>query len=164
MSTPLLAAKLVELRQSKGLSQKDVADYLGITREAYSHYERATREPNLEVICKLAKLYEVDVAELVNERNVMPHLGAAHGPSLFTDMPFGGLANRSAAAEGESTITKNMNHLLKLLTGKNSNLDLSEVTKEDLSVLNSYKKLDKQAQKEVREFIKFKHLLDRKRS
>ena len=164
MSTPLLAAKLVELRQSKSLSQKDVADYLGITREAYSHYERATREPNLEVICKLAKLYEVDVAELVNEQNVMPHLGAAHRPSLFTDMPFGGLANRSAAEEEESSITKNMNHLLKLLTGKNSTLDLTEVTKEDLSVLDSYKRLDKQTQKEVREFIKFKHSLNRKRS
>lgn len=164
MSTPLLAAKLVELRQSKGLSQKDLADYLGITREAYSHYERATREPNLEVVCKLAKLYEIDVSELVNERNVMPHLGAVRSPSLFTDMPFGGLASRSAATEGESTITKNMNHLLKLLTGKNSTLDLTEVTKEDLSVLDSYKKLDKQAQQEVREFIKFKHSLNRKRS
>lgn len=164
MSTPLLAAKLVELRQSKSLSQKDVADYLGITREAYSHYERATREPNLEVICKLAKLYEIDISALVNERNVLPHLGAAHSPLLFTDMPLGGLANRSAATEGESTITKNMNHLLKLLTGKNSTLDLTEVTKEDLSVLDSYKKLDKQAQKEIREFIKFKHSLNRKRS
>lgn len=145
------------------MSQKDLADYLGITREAYSHYERATREPNLEVVCKLAKLYEIDVSELVNERNVMPHLGVAHSPSLLADM-MRGLANRSAATEGESTITKNMNHLLKLLTGKNSTLDLTEVTKEDLSVLDSYKKLDKQAQKEVREFIRFKHSLNRTRS
>ena len=38
MSTPLLAAKLAELRQSRGISQKELADYLGITREAYSHY------------------------------------------------------------------------------------------------------------------------------
>ena len=164
MSMPLLAAKLVELRQSKGLSQKDLADYLNISREAYSNYERATREPNLEVVCKLAKLYEIDVSELVNERNVMPHLGAAHSPSLLADVVLRGLANRSAAAEGESTITKNMNHLLKLLTGKNSTLDLTEVTKEDLSVLDSYKKLDKQAQKEVREFIRFKHSLNRARS
>ena len=33
MSTPLLSAKLVELRQQFGYSQQDVADYLGMTRE-----------------------------------------------------------------------------------------------------------------------------------
>ena len=32
MSTPLLAAKLAELRQSRGISQKELADYLEIGR------------------------------------------------------------------------------------------------------------------------------------
>ena len=36
MSTPLLAAKLVELRNQHGLSQLQVAECLGMSREGYS--------------------------------------------------------------------------------------------------------------------------------
>lgn len=159
MSMPLLAAKLVELRQSKGLSQKDLADYLNISREAYSNYERATREPNLETICKLSKLYGINVSELVNERTVLS--GMVHNSPVFSDMPLGGIAAKAAALQEENTITKNMNHFLKLFTGKNSSLDLTTVTKDDIAVLADYKALDEQAQREVREFIRFKHSLNK---
>lgn len=159
MSMPLLAAKLVELRQSKGLSQKDLADYLNISREAYSNYERATREPNLETICKLSKLYGVNVSELVNERTVLS--GMVHNSPVLSDMPLGGIAARATALQEENTITKNMNHFLKLFTGKNSSLDLTTVTKDDIAVLADYKALDEQIQREVREFIRFKHSLNK---
>ena len=159
MSMPLLAAKLVELRQSKGLSQKDLADYLNISREAYSNYERATREPNLETICKLSKLYGVNVSELVNERTVLS--GMVHNSPVLSDMPLGGIAARATALQEENTITKNMNHFLKLFTGKNSSLDLTTVTKDDIAVLADYKALDEQIQREVREFIRFKHGLNK---
>lgn len=159
MSTPLLAAKLVELRQSKGLSQKDLADYLGVSREAYSNYERAIREPNLEIIFKLSKFYGINVSELVNERTVLS--GMVQRSHMLSDMPLGGIAARAAALQEESTITRNMNHLLKLLTGKNSGLDLTAVTKADIAMLASYKALDDETQREVREFIKFKHSLNK---
>lgn len=159
MSTPMLAAKLVELRQSRGLSQKDLADYLGVSREAYSNYERAVREPNLEVICRLTKLYQINVSELVNERTVLS--GVAQSSPVLSDMPLGGIAAQAAALQGESTITKNMNHFLKLFTGKNSSLDLTTITKDDISTLASYKALDEQEQREVREFIRFKHTLNK---
>ena len=159
MSMPLLAAKLVELRQSKGLSQKDLADYLNISREAYSNYERATREPNLETICKLSKLYGINVSELVNERTVLS--GMVHNSPVLSDMPLGGIAARATALQEENTITKNMNHFLKLFTGKNSSLDLTTVTKDDIAVLADYKALDEQIQREVREFIRFKHSLNK---
>ncbi len=164
MSTPLLAAKLVELRKARGFSQQKIADFLGVTREAYSHYERYTREPSLEIICKLAKLYNVDVSELVNEGNVMVSSKPLHTPSpVFSDMPLGGLPQATPSTEDESTIIKNMNHFLKLFSGKNSSLDLTTVTKTDIGVLASYKSLDEQCQREVREFIKFKHSLSRKK-
>ena len=161
MSTPLLAAKLVELRQSKGLSQKELADYLGVSREAYSNYERAVREPNLEIICKLCKFYKINVSQLVNERTVLS--GMVQSSPVLSDMPLGGIAARAAALQEESTITKNMNHLLKLLTGRNSGLDLTTVTKADIATLARYKALDEQAQKEVMAFIKFKHSQNRKK-
>lgn len=159
MSTPLLAAKLVELRQSKGLSQKDLADYLGVSREAYSNYERAIREPNLEIICKLSKFYRINVSELVNERTVLS--GMVQSSPVLSDMPLGGIAARAAALQEENTITRNMNHFLKLFTGKNSSLDLTTVTKADIATLADYKALDEQTQREVREFIRFKHSLNK---
>ena len=71
MSTPLLAAKLTELRQNSNYSQQDIADYLGMTREGYSHYERNAREPSLNALVKLCKLYQIDISELINEENVL---------------------------------------------------------------------------------------------
>lgn len=140
MPAPLLAAKLVELRQSRGLSQKDVAECLDITREAYSHYERSTREPSLEAIYKLAKFYNVDVSELI-------------GP----------LPDEGTSKADSGNITKNMTHFLKIFTGKNSALDLTDITKEDISILARYKSLNRQGQKEVRDFIEFKHSQNRKK-
>ena len=47
------------------------------------------------------------------------------------------------------TITNNINHFLKLFSGKNSSLDLTGISKDDIAVLSQYKKLSKQDQKEV---------------
>ena len=71
MPTPLLAAKLVELRNQHGLSQLQVAEFLGMSREGYSHYERSAREPSLEAVVRLSKLYGIDVSELVNEKTAL---------------------------------------------------------------------------------------------
>lgn len=145
MSVPLLAAKLVELRQQYNFSQTEVADCLGMTREGYSHYERNSREPSLESLMKLSHLYKIDISELVNENTV---------PVPNKDMD-----SSSSSTEGSSanTITNNINHFLKIFTGRNSNLNLTDITKEDINVLAQYKKLDKQCQREVRQFIQFKH-------
>lgn len=145
MSIPLLAAKLVELRQQFNYSQLEVAGYLGMTREGYSHYERNVREPSLEALMKLSRLYKIDISVLINEKTV-PVPDSV--PSENNDMD-----NASSA----NAITNNINHFLKIFTGKNSSLDLTEISKEDIAVLAQYKKLNKQCQKEVRQFIQFKH-------
>ena len=146
MSTPLLSAKLVELRQQHGYAQQEVADCLGLTREGYSHYERNAREPSLETLVKLSKLYQIDISELINENTILPSENT--------------ITERTATVESRAVeiprVTNNMNHFLKLFTGKNTAIDLTDISKEDISVLAQYKKLDRQSQKEVRQFIKFK--------
>lgn len=157
MSTPLLAAKLAELRQSRGISQKELADYLGITREAYSHYERSTREPNLEAIMKLVNYYGIQVSDLINESTIPITHNSENNSATISGVFIGsGVAGGSAMAGGSGFITSNIMHFLKLFTGKNSTVDLTDITKEDINVLAQYKKLNKQCQKEVRQFIKFK--------
>ena len=53
------ATKLKEVREQSGVSQKKIAEYLGITRSAYSNYEQGIREPSYDILIKLAKLYDV---------------------------------------------------------------------------------------------------------
>lgn len=151
MSAPLLAAKLLELRQQFNYSQTEVADYLGMTREGYSHYERNSREPNLEALMRLSRLYKIDISELINEKTV--------------PVPDKDMNNGSSSTEDSSvnTITNNINHFLKIFTGRNSNLNLTDISKDDIAVLAEYKKLSKEGQKEVQQFIKFKHFITKNR-
>ena len=110
MSTPLLAAKLTELRQSRGISQKELADYLGITREAYSHYERSTREPNLEAIMKLVNYYGIQVSDLINESTI-PITHNSENNSATMSSAFNGIGMTVGYS---GFITSNIIHFLKL--------------------------------------------------
>lgn len=56
---------LKAVREKKRVSQQDVADYLGITRQAYSHYEVGRRKPDYETLLKLAEFYGVSVLDLL---------------------------------------------------------------------------------------------------
>ena len=53
------------LREEKGLSQKDVAEHLGITRQAIASYELAKREPDYETLHKLADFFGVSADYLL---------------------------------------------------------------------------------------------------
>lgn len=166
MSTPLLSAKLLELRQQRGYSQQDIAEVLGVTREAYSHYERNTREPNLEIVLKLAKFYQIDISELINENTIpinFPNGGVAGEGGVLVGGAATGIGVGGLLVLETAKISKNIQHFLKLFSGRNTNIDFTSITKEDLNILTQYKALDKQSQKEVREFIKFKHTLNKKK-
>ena len=69
--------RLKELRLARGLSQKEIADYLGVSVAAYSLYERGNREPGISTIKKLAKFYNVSSDDLL-EMDETPQTIAAH--------------------------------------------------------------------------------------
>ena len=58
--------KLKKLRQSRGLTQADVAVRLGISASTVGMYEQGRREPDLETMQKICKLYNVTPDYLVN--------------------------------------------------------------------------------------------------
>jgi transcriptional regulator with XRE-family HTH domain len=66
MSDLLLKDKLYDLRTSNDYTQKYVAEYLNMTRAAYGHYEKGKRTPNHQTLLRLAKLYHIDISELIN--------------------------------------------------------------------------------------------------
>lgn len=58
--------KLKELREKRGLSQAEVAQEIGISRQMYNKYERGDTEPSLNAIKALCTLYDISYDELLN--------------------------------------------------------------------------------------------------
>jgi len=82
------AAMLKQLREEKRLSQKDIADYLGITRQAVASYELAKREPDYEVLKKLADYFDVSIDYLLGRTNCRDATAAIIGKNIDLIMLF----------------------------------------------------------------------------
>ena len=59
-----------KLRNEKGLTQQQVADYLKIDRSTYAYYESGRSKVNIGVIVKLAHFYQVRYATLLGPEPV----------------------------------------------------------------------------------------------
>lgn len=57
---------LKELRERRGLYQKDVAAVLKIDRTTYVKYETGASEPSFEILKRIARFYEVSIDYLLD--------------------------------------------------------------------------------------------------
>lgn len=51
--------RIKDLREDNDLTQKEVADYLGMKQPQYFRYEKGTRDIPTDVLIALARLYNV---------------------------------------------------------------------------------------------------------
>ena len=58
--------KLKELRLQAGLTQKQLADLIGVTKSVISFYERQERTPSPDVLKKLAAVFHVSTDFLLD--------------------------------------------------------------------------------------------------
>lgn len=58
--------KLKDLRQQAGLTQKQLAERLGVTKSVISFYERSERTPSPDVLRKLAAVFHVSTDFLLD--------------------------------------------------------------------------------------------------
>ena len=58
------------IRTSKGLSQQEVANHLGITQQAYANYERSVRQADYETLKKIADLFDATIDYLLGRADV----------------------------------------------------------------------------------------------
>lgn len=65
--------KIKELREKKGISQKELADYLNITQVQISKYELGKNEPDLNTTKKIAEYFNVTIDYLLgtSEENII---------------------------------------------------------------------------------------------
>ena len=57
----IFSERLAKLRDSRNLSQKDVAKEFGVVVRAYQRYEYGEREPQLSVLIRMADFYNVSL-------------------------------------------------------------------------------------------------------
>lgn len=57
--------RLKKLREQKGVTQKEVADAIGVTISAYSNYEQGIREPSNQILINLCKYFNVSADYLL---------------------------------------------------------------------------------------------------
>ena len=62
---------LREIRISRKLKVQEVSDYLCCLPSVYSRYENGKREPSIDILLKLSKLYSVSVDYLIGNDEVV---------------------------------------------------------------------------------------------
>ena len=57
----VLSTRLKQCRREKGLTQLQTAVYCDISEKTYQNYELMAREPKLEILIKIADLFDVSL-------------------------------------------------------------------------------------------------------
>ena len=55
------------LREERGFSQQELAQALGVTQGAVSHWENGLRKPDIDDIVKIAQLFSCKVDDLIDK-------------------------------------------------------------------------------------------------
>lgn len=76
-----LQRNLIELRHEKNLTQKEVAEKIGVSASAIGFWETGINEPKATYLMKIAKFFDVSIEELLGCDSPTPDEQAA-GASL----------------------------------------------------------------------------------
>ena len=60
-----LGQKLISLRKSRGMTQEELSEAIGVTRQTISKWELDTSTPDLDYLCKLCDLFGVTADYLI---------------------------------------------------------------------------------------------------
>ncbi len=63
----IIGKNLKSLREANSFTQRQVADFLGIKRSAYSNYESGDREMPLDALERVASLYGCEPSDLISD-------------------------------------------------------------------------------------------------
>ncbi|MFY4777301.1 helix-turn-helix domain-containing protein [Metabacillus sp. RGM 3146] len=68
----MFAERLKLLRKKRNMTQAQVASSIGISRPAYTAYERGSRQPDYETLKKIASSFEVSTDYLLTGKDAIP--------------------------------------------------------------------------------------------
>ena len=61
----MLHHRIVELRKSKKITQEGLSSKIGVSRSALSQYELGSRQPDYDIIKRMAEYFEVSIDYLL---------------------------------------------------------------------------------------------------
>ena len=76
----MLADNLIFLRNIKGLTQEQVAEIIGISRQSYSKWEQGDTYPDIDKCDKLAQFYGVTIDSLIHQDDKVGDIKVAPAP------------------------------------------------------------------------------------
>lgn len=76
----MLAENLALLRNLRGMTQEEVAEVIGISRQSYSKWEQGETIPDIEKCDRLAKFYGVAIDALVHQDEEIGRTRVAPAP------------------------------------------------------------------------------------
>ena len=62
-----IGSKIAELRKAKKWSQEDLAKKVESSRVMIGNYERNTNTPSIDILLKIAKVFDISIGYLVGE-------------------------------------------------------------------------------------------------
>ncbi len=68
MNMIIISKYLQFLRKSNNYTQDDLAKELGISRQAVSKWETGTTVPDLDVLLKISKLYDITINDILKPK------------------------------------------------------------------------------------------------
>lgn len=81
-----LGAKIKKLRKTKKMTQKELADIIGVKTITIRKYESDEREPKIEVLEKIASALDTNIWELLDtQNNTNIHVDENDKPTFFID-------------------------------------------------------------------------------
>lgn len=107
----MLSENLLNLRKLNKLSQEDVAEYVGVSRQAVAKWESGETTPDIYNCKALASLYDVLLDDLVNFSDSMGFPVPPKGKYLFGTVTVG--------EKGQIVIPKKARDIFKIKTGDN---------------------------------------------
>lgn len=75
----ILGGRIKALRSGKHLTQEQVADQIGVSRQKYARIENGTNNITLEVLAQIAKVFEVPVADITRVLDETPAIAYRSG-------------------------------------------------------------------------------------
>lgn len=100
------AQRLYEYRKSNGYSQEELAEKIGVSRQAISKWERSESSPDTDNLIALARLYGVTIDELING-NSAPAKAEESEPAEEAEAPVEEQEEPQAAGDNVDISLKN---------------------------------------------------------
>ena len=76
-----LGERIKRLRAERGITQKELADDMGVTDGSISHWEQGSRQVGMSLVLKLADYFGVSIDYLLGRSDIRAHPAEAFDPT-----------------------------------------------------------------------------------